>query len=69
MPDEENKSSEDANYTPAPGGGLQTPIDERLRTTGQNAWKANVREGAEPEAPGDKNIDAPGNPNQGTDAR
>jgi len=66
---DKKKKSEEQNSTPAPGGGMQTPIDPEIRTTGQGDWTSDVREGAEPEAPGNKNIDAPGSPNQGTEAR
>lgn len=46
-----------------------TPIVARTRRTGQGDRVSDVREGAEPEAPGNKNTDVPGDPNQGTEAR
>lgn len=46
-----------------------TPIVPEARRTGQGARSSDVREGAEPEAPGDKNTEIPGDPNQGTEAR
>lgn len=46
-----------------------TPLDPMTRRTGQGARSSDVREGAEPEAPGNKNTDVPGDPNQGTEAR
>lgn len=46
-----------------------TPIEPSARQTGQGERVSDVREGAQPEAPGNKNIDTPGNPNQGTEAR
>jgi hypothetical protein len=44
-----------------------TPIDESLRMTGQEAG-TDVRSGAEPEAPGG-DVKVIGGPNQGTDSR
>ncbi len=46
-----------------------TPIEPGARRTGQGARTSNASEGAKPEAPGDKNTDVPGSPNQGTEAR
>jgi len=46
-----------------------TPIEPMARRTGQGDRSSDVREGAEPEAPGNKNTDIPGDPNQGTEAR
>ncbi|NJL46098.1 MAG: hypothetical protein HC922_11120 [Leptolyngbyaceae cyanobacterium SM2_3_12] len=46
-----------------------TPLDPMARRTGQGARDSDVRDGAEPEAPGNKNTDVPGSPNQGTEAR
>ena len=46
-----------------------TPIVEGARRTGQGARSSDASEGAKPEAPGDKNTDVPGDPNQGTEAR
>lgn len=46
-----------------------TPLDPMARRTGQGARDSDVRPGAEPEAPGNKNTDTPGSPNQGTEAR
>lgn len=46
-----------------------TPIVEGARRTGQGARSSDTRSGAEAEAPGNKNTDIPGDPNQGTEAR
>lgn len=46
-----------------------TPIAPGTRRTGQGARKSDASSGAAPEAPGDKNMDVPGDPNQGTEAR
>jgi photosystem I subunit 4 len=46
-----------------------TPIVPKTRRTGQGARQSDVREGAEPEAPGNKNMDVQGDPNQGTESR
>jgi len=46
-----------------------TPIVPETRRTGQGARTSDVKEGAKSEAPGNKNMDAPGDPNQGTEAR
>jgi photosystem I subunit 4 len=46
-----------------------TPIVAETRKTGQGALESDVREGAEAEAPGNKNTGVPGDPNQGTEAR
>jgi photosystem I subunit 4 len=46
-----------------------TPLEPIARRTGQGARQSDVRSGAEPEAPGNKNTDIPGDPNQGTEAR
>ncbi|MFE4105122.1 hypothetical protein [Almyronema epifaneia] len=48
--------------------GKQTPLEPESRRTGQGERDADVREGAKPEAPGDKGRKA-GSPNQGTEAR
>jgi len=50
-------------------GGIQTPIDERARRTGQAAMTADVRPGAEAEAPGVNPTFKEGSPNQGTESR
>jgi photosystem I subunit 4 len=50
-------------------GGQDTPIDPSQRRTGTDARSSDAKSGAEPEAPGDKNTDIPGDPNQGTEAR
>ena len=55
--------------TPVADGGKQTPVEPEARRTGSGARDSDVREGAEPEAPGNKNTDTPGSPNQGTEAR
>lgn len=54
---------------PTASGGKQTPIDPKTRRTGSEARSSDVKSGAEPEAPGNKNMDKPGDPNQGTEAR
>ena len=54
--------------TPTASGGKQTPLSPGSRKTGQGTGE-DTRSGAEPEAPGDKNKDIPGDPNQGTEAR
>ena len=59
-------NSKDA--TPAADGGKQTPINPSERKTGQGTSQE-TRSGAEPEAPGSKNTDVAGSPNQGTEAR
>ena len=46
-----------------------TTIVAETRRTGQGARQSDAKEGAKPEAPGDKNTDVPGDPNQGTEAR
>ncbi|MEM1251830.1 MAG: hypothetical protein AAGI69_05300 [Cyanobacteria bacterium P01_H01_bin.21] len=46
-----------------------TPIEPSARRTGMGARSSDASDGAEPEAPGNKNTDIPGDPNQGTDAR
>ena len=54
--------------TPTADGGKQTPVDPSQRKTGQGTSQ-DTRSGAEPEAPGAKNSDVPGDPNQGTETR
>lgn len=54
--------------TPTASGGKQTPVDPKTRKTGTDA-STDTRKGAEAEAPGAKNTDTPGDPNQGTEAR
>ncbi|MEL6930255.1 MAG: hypothetical protein AAFO95_16690 [Cyanobacteria bacterium J06600_6] len=54
--------------TPVADGGKQTPLDPTQRKTGQGASQETLS-GAAPEAPGSKNADVPGSPNQGTEAR
>lgn len=54
--------------TPVADGGKQTPINPSQRKTGQGTSQE-TRSGAEPEAPGSKNAEVAGDPNQGTDAR
>lgn len=49
--------------------GKQTTLDPETRRTGQGALESNARDGAAPEAPGDKNRNTEGDPNQGTEAR
>lgn len=55
--------------TPSASGGKQTQLQGGLRETGQGTNVAKTRPGAEAEAPGSKNPDTPGDPNQGTEAR
>ena len=57
-----------AKKTPA-SDGKQTPIDPKIRRTGSEDRSEDAREGAKPEAPGDKNTKVEGDPNQGTEAR
>lgn len=52
---------------PNPSNDAGTPVEAADRTTGQGESQ-DTREGAEPEAPGNKD-DVPGSPNQGTEAR
>ncbi|MEM7592036.1 MAG: hypothetical protein AAF383_11065 [Cyanobacteria bacterium P01_A01_bin.83] len=47
----------------------QTPVEPEARRTGTDARSSDVRDGAEAEAPGNKNTATPGDPNQGTEAR
>lgn len=47
----------------------QTSTDTGKRQTGASVGDTDVKSGAEPEAPGSKNADIPGDPNQGTEAR
>ena len=54
--------------TPTADMGKQTPLNPTERKTGQGASQ-DTRSGAEPEAPGAKNSDVAGDPNQGTEAR
>ena len=46
-----------------------TPVVAAARRTGQGNNDSDTRDGAEPEAPGNRDTDVPGNPNQGTEAR
>ncbi len=50
-------------------GGQDTPIEPGQRRTGTDARSSDAKEGAKPEAPGDKNTQISGDPNQGTEAR
>ncbi len=61
-------STDREQATPTAEGRKQTPINPSERKTGQGTSQAS-RSGAEPEAPGAKNADTPGDPNQGTEAR
>ena len=54
--------------TPTAEGGKQTPLKPEERKTGQGTSQENTS-GAAPEAPGAKNADTAGDPNQGTEAR
>ncbi|WP_019509065.1 hypothetical protein [Pleurocapsa sp. PCC 7319] len=60
--------SDQEKTTPTADGGKQTPVNPSERKTGQGTSQ-DTRSGAEPEAPGSKNTDTPGDPNQGTEAR
>lgn len=62
----DNKENQPA---PTASGGKQTPLEPMSRRTGDDARDSDVRPGAEPEAAGNKNVDTPGSPNQGTEAR
>jgi hypothetical protein len=62
-------SQEKEQTTPTASGDKQTPIEPSARTTGTDARDSDVREGAEPEAPGNNNAETPGSPNQGTESR
>ncbi len=53
---------------PSSAEGMQTPLEETARKTGQGSNTETVS-GAEPEAPGASNSDISGDPNQGTEAR
>jgi photosystem I subunit 4 len=46
-----------------------TTLEPKTRRTGQGDRSSQASSGAQPEAPGDKNVDVPGSPNQGTEAR
>ena len=59
------KNNSDSTFT----GGQDTPIDPEQRRTGTDARTSDVKDGAAPEAPGNKNTDVAGDPNQGTEAR
>lgn len=63
---EEVGMSEMAKKTTATGG-KQTPLEEGIRTTGQQTGGQKVRPGAQAEAPGSEEQ-AQGAPNQGTDS-
>lgn len=54
---------------PTTSGGKQTPLEAESRRTGTDARTSPARDTAAPEAPGDKNIETPGDPNQGTESR
>lgn len=56
----------DSNF---PSNDMQTPVEPGARRTGTDARTSDVKSGAEAEAPGNKNTDIPGDPNQGTEAR
>ncbi|BAU63549.1 photosystem I reaction centre subunit IV/PsaE [Stanieria sp. NIES-3757] len=65
-----NHSEETKNQQsePTPSNEINTPIEAEERRTGQGT-DTDVREGAEPEAPGSTNPQVEGDPNQGTEAR
>jgi len=62
---QESKTNQDSVFPDE----KNTPLVAETRRTGQGARQSNAKDGAEPEAPGDKNTDVPGSPNQGTEAR
>ncbi|PSN19794.1 hypothetical protein C7271_05480 [filamentous cyanobacterium CCP5] len=62
---DQNKQS---NSVPA-SDEKQDPIVAEARRTGQGERTSGAKNSAAPEAPGDKNMDKPGDPNQGTEAR
>lgn len=62
-----NENKENSSYPSSDE--KQTPIVAESRRTGQGDRASNAKESAAPEAPGDKNMDKPGDPNQGTEAR
>lgn len=64
-----DNTPENNQATPVADGGKQTPVEPSARRTGTDARSSDVRDGAEAEAPGNKNTDTPGDPNQGTEAR
>ncbi|MBE9099812.1 hypothetical protein [Vacuolonema iberomarrocanum] len=63
---ETNQNSGESSAYP---NAKNTPIEPAARRTGQDARSSDMKEGAEPEAAGNKNTDTPGDPNQGTEAR
>jgi photosystem I subunit 4 len=54
--------------TPVASGGKQTPIEPGIRTTGQGVLP-DARPGVVGDTPGVQSPVAPGDPNQGTEAR
>lgn len=62
------KKSQKKSKTPA-SDNKQTPAVAKARKTGSEERSEDVKEGAAPEAPGDKNTQVEGDPNQGTEAR
>ncbi|ACK71996.1 photosystem I reaction centre subunit IV/PsaE [Gloeothece citriformis PCC 7424] len=62
----EGPSKKQPTAKPKPG---DTPLDERQRMTGQAQGGADVRPGADAEAPGSNQPRVAGDPNQGTDQR
>jgi hypothetical protein len=68
MEDPKERDQEKEEFTPSGSGGKQTTIEPMQRTTGQGE-NQETRPGAEAEAPGNKDMDTPGSPNQGTEAR
>ena len=65
---EEVGTAKGKKATPTASGGKQTPMSPGQRKTGQGTGQ-DVKSGAEADAPGSKNKDTPGDPNQGTEAR
>jgi photosystem I subunit 4 len=65
---EETKEQATEEATPVGDGGKQTILEPGQRETGQDS-NQNTRPGAEAEAPGAKNNQVPGSPNQGTEVR
>ncbi|MGV2829897.1 photosystem I reaction center subunit IV [Myxosarcina sp. GI1(2024)] len=62
------KKAQKKAKTPA-SDNKQTPVVAKTRRTGSEERREDVRSGAQPEAPGDKNVQTEGDPNQGTEAR
>lgn len=66
--DKQNSTDQKADAT-FPADGEQTPVAPGARRTGTDIASTETRDGAEPEAPGSRNEEIPGSPNQGTESR